>query len=84
MRLCYNDTISWLAWRPTKSEATGRFSGWARIFSSLFSILMLNYFIENGQYQNDWNGQPLTFHIQLCLKYIGVVRFGPPERELVR
>ena len=42
------------------------------------------YFIENGQYQNDWNGQPLTFHIQLCLKYIGVVRFGPPERELVR
>ena len=32
--------------------------------SSLFSILMLNYFIEKGYHQNDRNGQLLTFYIE--------------------
>ena len=33
---------------------------------------MLNYFIENGHHQNDRNDQPLTFYIELCMKYMGV------------
>ena len=33
---------------------------------------MLNYFIENAHHQNDRNDQPLTFYIELCMKYMGV------------
>ena len=33
---------------------------------------MLNYFIENWHPQNDRNGQPLTFYIELCVKFMGV------------
>ena len=33
---------------------------------------MLNYFIEKGHHQNDRYGQPLTFHIELCMKFMGV------------
>ena len=33
---------------------------------------MLNYFIEKGHHQNDRNGQPLTFNIELCMKTMGV------------
>ena len=40
--------------------------------SSLFSILMMNYFIQKGHYQNDRNGQSLTFYIELCMKSMGV------------
>ena len=49
---------------------------------------MLNYFIEKEHHQNDRNGQPLTFYIELCTKYIGVgldlalqkyILFGDPR-----
>ena len=33
---------------------------------------MLNYFIEKEHHQNDENGQPLTFYIELCMKSMGV------------
>ena len=43
-----------------------------RLSSSLFSILMLNYFIEKVHHQNDRNGQPLTLYIELCMKSMEV------------
>ena len=66
----------WLACQPMKPKA-----GWIprvgtyfqSVFSSsLFSILTLNYFIEKGHQQNDRNGQPLIFYIELCMKSMGV------------
>ena len=40
--------------------------------SSLFSILMLNYFIEKGHRQTDQKCHPLTFYIELCMKSMGL------------
>ena len=40
--------------------------------SSLLSIWMLNYFIEKVHHQNERNGQPLTFYIELCMKLMRV------------
>ena len=33
---------------------------------------MPSYFIEKGHHQNDQNGQPLIFYIELCMEPLGV------------
>ena len=46
------------------------------VFSSFFNILMLNYFIPcillKWHHQNEQNGHPRTFYIELRMKPMGV------------
>ena len=47
----------------------GRRSDWYTISSPMSLLLRL---AKKAHHQNDRNGQPLTFYIELCMKSIGV------------